>query len=155
MKPINIVLIEPEIPWNSGAIGRLAVNTNSKLHFIKPLGFDISDKAIKRAGLDYWQKLNPTVWESFDEFLDSVSDKSRLFFATTKTNNLYFEKSFKGGDYILFGSETRGISENILNKFSEQTITIPMGKEGRSLNLAMSVSIILYKALEQNIEILE
>jgi tRNA (cytidine/uridine-2'-O-)-methyltransferase len=149
MKPFNIVLIEPEIPWNSGAIGRLAVNTDSKLHLIKPLGFDISDKSLKRAGLDYWHKLNPTVWENFSEFLESVPDKERLFFATTKTKEIYYKKEFQEGDYFLFGSETRGISEEILNEFQEQKITIPMSKEGRSLNLAMSVSIILYKAIEQ------
>jgi tRNA (cytidine/uridine-2'-O-)-methyltransferase len=125
------------------------------LHLIKPLGFDISDKAIKRAGLDYWKKLNPTVWENFEQFLESVPDKNRMFFATTKTETLYFENSFHEGDYILFGSESRGISAQILQEFQNQTITVPMGKEGRSLNLAMSVSIILYKAIEQNIEILE
>jgi tRNA (cytidine/uridine-2'-O-)-methyltransferase len=125
------------------------------LHLIKPLGFDISDKAIKRAGLDYWKKLNPTVWENFEKFLKSVPDKKRMFFATTKTETLYFENSFCEGDYILFGSESRGISAHILQDFKNQTITIPMGKEGRSLNLAMSVSIILYKAIEQNIKILE
>jgi tRNA (cytidine/uridine-2'-O-)-methyltransferase len=147
----NIVLISPQIPWNTGAIGRLAVNTNSKLHLIEPLGFSIDEKSVKRAGLDYWDKLAPTLWKSFDEFLDAnISKQDRFFFATTKTQQVYFSKKFQPDDFLFFGSETAGIPEEILNKFTKNNITIPMSKNGRSLNLAMSVSIILYKAIEQN-----
>lgn len=147
----NIVLISPQIPWNTGSIGRVCVNSGSKLHLIKPLGFKIDNASLKRAGLDYWQKLNPTVWESFDDFLKEHNQKSdRFFFATTKTDNLYFNAKFQEGDYLFFGSETKGIPENILNRYKDNNITIPMTKEGRSLNLAISTSIILYKAIEQN-----
>jgi tRNA (cytidine/uridine-2'-O-)-methyltransferase len=147
----NIVLVNPQIPYNTGAIGRLIVNTDSKLHIIKPIGFDLSDKSVKRAGLDYWHKLNLTLWESFEEFESkNIEHKNRFFFATTKTDNLYFDFDFKENDFLIFGSETSGIPENILEKYSQQNMTIPMGKEGRSLNLAISTGIILYKAIEQN-----
>ena len=147
----NVVLFNPQIPHNTGAIGRLAVNTNSKLHLIEPLGFSIDEKSVKRAGLDYWNKLAPTVWNNSDEFLNAhISKQDRFFFATTKTQQVYFSKQFQPGDFLFFGSETAGIPEEILNKFTKNNITIPMSKDGRSLNLAMSVSIILYKAIEQN-----
>jgi tRNA (cytidine/uridine-2'-O-)-methyltransferase len=147
----NIVLISPDIPWNTGAIGRLAVNTSSKLHLIQPLGFQIDDKSIKRAGLDYWNKLNPAVWKSFDTFLEAnINFQNRMFFATTKSTQPYFDTDFQEGDFLLFGSEGRGVDIEILNRFKSQNITIPMAKDGRSLNLAMSVSIILYGAIEKN-----
>lgn len=147
----NIVLVNPEIPGNSGTIGRLAVNTGCKLHLIKPLGFDIDDKAVKRAGLDYWQKLNPTVWENFDEFLEVHGKNSdRFFLATTKTDRNFFDVDYREGDYLLFGSETKGLPVEIREKFQDGTITIPMTKDGRSLNLAVSVGIVVYKAIEQN-----
>ena len=145
----NIVLFNPQIPPNTGNIGRLCVNAGAKLHIVKPIGFDISEKAVKRAGLDYWKKLDLTVWESTDEFLQSVNI-SKCFFATTKTNKLYFEAKFKPGDYLIFGSETKGIDEEILKKNYNNCITIPMTKEGRSLNLAVSAGIILYEAIRQN-----
>lgn len=147
----NIVLISPQIPWNTGAVGRVCVNSGSKLHLIKPFGFKIDDKSVKRAGLDYWNRLNPTIWENFDEFLQAnYKQVDRFFFATTKTDKPYFEVQFQKGDFLFFGSETEGISEKILDKYKNNNITIPMSKEGRSLNLAISVSIILYKAIEQN-----
>jgi len=145
----NIVLFNPQIPPNTGNIGRLCVNAGATLHLVKPLGFDISEKAVKRAGLDYWDKLDLKVWESIDEFLNSV-DTSRCFFATTKTKTPYFKKKYKKGDYFIFGSETKGIDENILNKYRQNCITIPMTKEGRSLNLAVSCGIILYEGIRQN-----
>ncbi len=145
----NIVLFNPQIPPNTGNIGRLCVNAGATLHLVKPLGFDISEKAVKRAGLDYWDKLDLKVWESIDEFLNSV-DTSRCFFATTKTKTPYFKKEYKKGDYFIFGSETKGIDENILNKYRQNCITIPMTKEGRSLNLAVSCGIILYEGIRQN-----
>jgi len=147
----NVVLINPQIPHNTGAIGRLCVNAGATLHLIKPLGFDISEKAVKRAGLDYWNKLDLNVWENIDEFFEK-NDINKMHFATTKTNKPYFKAKFKKGDFIIFGSETKGIDENILNKHKDRCITIPMTKEGRSLNLAISTGIILYDAIRQNFD---
>ena len=147
----NIVLFNPQIPPNTGNIGRLCVNAGAKLHIVKPIGFDISEKAVKRAGLDYWDRLDLSIWESVEEFLENV-DTDRCFFATTKTKTPYFKKNYKIGDYFIFGSETKGIDEEILKKYQNNTITIPMTKEGRSLNLAVSCGIILYEAIRQNFE---
>lgn len=146
----NIVLVNPQIPNNTGAIGRLCVNTGATLHLIKPLGFDISEKAVRRAGLDYWHKIDLKVWENIEEFFDSVQVSDRFFYATTKTDRPYFELSFQEGDYLFFGSETAGIPSDVLEKFPQQCMTIPMTKEGRSLNLAISTGIILYEAIKQN-----
>jgi len=146
----NIVLVEPQIPPNTGTIGRLCVNLGATLHLVKPLGFDIDDKAVTRAGLDYWKELDLIVWDSFDEFLEAHPIDKRTHLATTKTDKLYFEAQFQKGDYILFGSETKGLREDILLDNAEQCITIPMGAKGRSLNLAMSVGIVTYEALRQN-----
>ncbi|GAB6073895.1 tRNA (cytidine(34)-2'-O)-methyltransferase [Nautilia lithotrophica] len=145
----NIVLFNPQIPPNTGNIGRLCVNAGAKLHIVKPIGFDISEKAVKRAGLDYWDKLELVIWENTEEFLKNVN-VSRCFFATTKTSKPYFEVKFEPGDYIIFGSETKGIDEQILKQYTDNCITIPMTKEGRSLNLAVSAGIILYEAIRQN-----
>jgi tRNA (cytidine/uridine-2'-O-)-methyltransferase len=145
----NIVLFNPQIPHNTGAIGRLCVNSNSKLHLIKPLGFEITEKAVKRAGLDYWEKLNPIIWENYEEFFENVNIE-KCFFATTKSNKPYFKTDFQKGDYIIFGSETSGIPMQIMEKNKKNMITIPMGKDGRSLNLAISTGIVLYEAIRQN-----
>ncbi len=146
----NIVLVEPQIPQNTGTIGRLCVNLGATLHLIKPISFDIDDKAVKRAGLDYWKNLDLVVWESFEAFLKEhpISDNTHM--ATTKTDNLYFEANFKKGDYILFGSETKGIDEKVLLAHPDNCVTIPMGGAGRSLNLGVSVGIVTYEALRQN-----
>lgn len=146
----NIVLVNPQIPNNTGAIGRLCVNTGSRLHLIKPLGFDIDEKAVRRAGLDYWRKLDLKVWESLEDFFDSVKKNDRFFYATSKTDKPYFEFTFEEGDYLFFGCETAGLPPELLAKFPQQCITIPMTKEGRSLNLAISTGIILYEAIKQN-----
>ena len=146
----NIVLVEPQIPPNTGTIGRLCVNLGATLHLVKPLGFDIDDKAVTRAGLDYWKELDLVVWDSFDEFLEVHPIDKRTYLATTKTDRLYFQAKFQKGDYILFGSETKGLREDILLDNPQQCITIPMGAKGRSLNLAMSVGIVTYEALRQN-----
>lgn len=146
----NIVLLEPKIPNNTGAIGRLCVNAGATLHLVKPIAFDIDEKAVRRAGLDYWHKLDLRVWESSDEFFRANHIKNNAHFATTKTKKAYFEASFKKGDFIFFGSETSGIDEKILKHYKEQNITIPMSSDGRSLNLAISVGIILYDAIRQN-----
>lgn len=146
----NLVLVNPQIPNNTGAIGRLCVNAGASLHIIKPIAFDIDEKAVRRAGLDYWHKLDLHVWESLDDFFKNNKITDNAHFATTKTDKLYFEAEFKDGDYIFFGSETAGIPEKILNAYKEQNVTIPMTKDGRSLNLAISTGIVLYEAIRQN-----
>jgi len=145
----NLVLVNPQIPNNTGAIGRLCVNAGASLHIIKPIAFDIDEKAVRRAGLDYWEKLDLHVWESVDEFFEKNIITNNAYFATTKTDKPYFEAEFKDGDFIFFGSETAGIPVDILEKYKEQNITIPMTKEGRSLNLAISTGIVLYDAIRQ------
>lgn len=147
------MLINPQIPNNTGAIGRLCVNAGVTLHIVKPIAFDMDEKAVRRAGLDYWHKLDLKVWDSLDDFFANNSITNNAFFATTKTKKPYFEVSFKKDDYIFFGSETAGIPEEILNRYKEQNITIPMTKEGRSLNLAISTGIVLYEAIKQNYDI--
>ncbi len=146
----NIVLVEPQIPPNTGTIGRLCVNLGATLHLVKPLGFDIDDKAVKRAGLDYWRDLDLKVWDSFDKFLKVHPINNNSHLATTKTNNLYFNAKFQKGDYLIFGSETKGLREDILLKHKDRCLTIPMGEGGRSLNLGISVGIVAYEALRQN-----
>ena len=146
----NLVLVHPQIPNNTGAIGRLCVNAGASLHIIKPIAFDIDEKAVRRAGLDYWDKLDLHVWESIDDFFENNTIDNNAYFATTKTNKPYFEATFKDGDFIFFGSETAGIPEDILNKYKSQNITIPMTKDGRSLNLAISTGIVLYDAIRQD-----
>lgn len=149
----NIVLVNPQIPNNTGAIGRLCVNAGASLHIVKPIAFDMDEKALRRAGLDYWHKLDVYVWESIDEFFANNTIKDNAYFATTKTDKPYFTAEFKAGDYIFFGSETAGIDENILNMYKEQNVTIPMTSEGRSLNLAISAGILLYEAIRQNFDL--
>jgi tRNA (cytidine/uridine-2'-O-)-methyltransferase len=148
---LNLVLVHPQIPNNTGSIGRLCVNTGSSLHLIKPLGFDIDEKAVRRAGLDYWHRLDLHVWENLEEFFEHNPKAKEGFFATTKTDRPYFDASFKEGDFLFFGSETKGIPSEILEEYEQQCITIPMTKEGRSLNLAISTGIILYEAIKQNV----
>ena len=146
---INIVLHEPEIPHNTGAIARTCVLTNSRLHLIKPFGFDLSDKYLKRAGLDYWKYLDLTIYENLDDFFEENKD-ANFYLATTKTKNIYSDVKFKDGDYIFFGKETAGLPEDLINKYSDRAIRIPMIKDlKRSLNLANSCTVILYEALRQ------
>lgn len=147
---MNIVLLEPEMPANTGNIGRTCVATGSRLHLIGPLGFEISDKMLKRAGLDYWPHLDVTVYENFTDFLaKNPRAKGKLFMATTKGPNLYTEAKFPPDAYIMFGRESAGIPENILYAYQETAIRIPMLPDIRSLNLANSVAIVLYEALRQ------
>lgn len=148
----NIVLVNPQIPNNTGAIGRLCVNTGSSLHLIKPIGFDIDEKAVRRAGLDYWHKIDLHVWENIDDFFTMHPESQKYYFATTKTNRPYFNMAFKPGDYLFFGSETDGIPATVLEQYPDKQMTIPMTKEGRSLNLAISTGIILYEAIKQNFD---
>ena len=149
---MNIVFLNPEIPTNTGNIGRTCVLTNTKLHLIKPLGFSLEDKYIKKGGLDYWEKVKLFIWEDFDHFYkETIENKdANLYFAKTKTNQKYSDIKFQKNDFIMFGPESRGIPEEILNKYKEYNITIPMIPMGRSINLANSASIILYEALRQN-----
>ena len=151
----NLVLVHPQIPNNTGAIGRLCVNAGASLHLIKPIGFDISEKAVRRAGLDYWEKLDLHVWESLEDFFHNNTITTNAHFATTKTDKPYFEAKFQEGDFIFFGSETAGIPEDVLSRYKEQCITIPMTKEGRSLNLAISTGIVLYEAIRQTFDSFE
>lgn len=149
----NIVLVHPQIPQNTGSIGRMCVNADCKLHIIKPTMFEISDKTVKRAGLDYWHLLDVTVWESLDAFLEAHKDKvDHFFFATTKTKKTYFEASFQPGDFLFFGGESTGLPMELMQLKWDNAITIPMGKLGRSLNQATSAGIILYDAIRQNFE---
>lgn len=146
---MNIVLLNPEIPYNTGNIGRTSVLTNTKLHLIKPLGFSLDEKQLKRAGLDYWHLVDLVVWESYEEFIQA-NPNARIFYATTKTNQKYSDIEFTDDDFVMFGPESRGIPEEILDANKETCITIPMIDMGRSLNLSNSAAIILYEALRQN-----
>ncbi len=149
----NIVLVSPQIPQNTGSIGRMCVNTDTTLHIIKPTVFSLDEKAVKRAGLDYWGKLEPVIWESLDEFLEAnKAHKDRFFFATTKSDKPYFEAEFKKGDFIFLGGESTGLPMDLMNLNWDNAITIPMSKNGRSLNQATSAGIVLYEAIRQNYE---
>ena len=147
---INIVLHEPEIPENTGNIGRTCVCANAKLHLIDPLGFQLTKEKIKKAGLDYWEKLDVTRYNSYEDFLSKNNIKNNIYFATTKAHKTYVDVNFKDGDYIMFGKESKGIPEEILANNEEYCIRIPMFKTERSLNLSNSVAIVLYEALRQN-----
>ena len=145
---MNIVLLEPEIPSNTGNIGRTCLLTNSKLHLIEPLGFSMDDKSLKRAGLDYWCDVDVKTYESLEELYQTYS-YGNFYYATTKTDQKYTDINFKEDDFIIFGKESKGIPEEVLNKNSDYCIKIPMKPIGRSLNLANSVAIILYEAIRQ------
>lgn len=146
---MNIVLLEPEIPLNTGNIGRTCVATGTSLHLIKPLGFSVDDKAIKRAGLDYWQYLDVHYYENFDDF-KSKNPNSIIYMSTTKSRKVYTDVKYEKDCFIMFGKESAGIPERLLLKNKEYCVRIPMLKEYRSLNLSNCVAIILYEALRQN-----
>ena len=145
---LNIVLHEPEMPANTGNIGRTCVATGTALHLIRPYGFILSDKMIKRSGMDYWDNLNLTQYLDYNDFLVK-NPGARVFYATTKGKNRYTDVEFKDGDFIMFGKESAGIPEEILAEHPESCIRIPMGHDIRSLNLSNSVAIVLYEALRQ------
>ena len=146
----NIVLVEPEIPPNTGSIARLCGATNTTLHLVHPLGFSTDDKHLKRAGLDYWKFVDIRYWDSFEEFLEA-QDENRLYFLTTKTKTSYTDAPFKRGDFLIFGKETKGLPEEILDHYAERCFTLPMeNKNIRSLNLAMTAGIVLYEALRKD-----
>ncbi len=147
----NIVMVHPEIPHNTGAAGRLALATGATLHLIEPLGFEIDDRAVKRAGLDYWKDVSVKVWESWDAFEQHLTHDARLFFLTTKSSQPYWDKAFQPGDFLIFGRETKGLDEDLIHKHASNAITIPMiSGSTRSLNLATSIGIVLYEAVRQN-----
>ena len=148
-KPFNIVLVEPEIPPNTGSIARLCGATNTILHLVKPLGFSTSDKYLKRAGLDYWRFVDIRYWDNFESFLNAQAEE-RIYFFTTKVNNPYTEALYRPGDFLIFGKETKGLPEDILGLYQDRCYTLPMVNENiRSLNLAMTAGIVLYEAIRQ------
>lgn len=144
----NIVLVEPEIPQNTGNIARTCAATGSKLHIVKPMGFAIDDRKLKRAGLDYWHLLGVKYYDSLKDFFDKTRG-GRYFFSTTKAQKKYTDIEFCDGDYILFGKETKGLPEKLLYENPQSCIRIPMISEARSLNLSNAVAIVVYEALRQ------
>ena len=149
---LNVVLVEPEIPQNTGNIARTCAATGGKLHLVYPLGFSISEKQVKRAGLDYWDKLEIEEHTSFEEFSEKYKpEENNMFFVTTKGKHVYSEPDYKNMDevFLLFGKETKGLPEDILMKYIDKTIRIPMRETLRSLNLSNSVAIVVYDVLRQ------
>ena len=144
----NIVLVEPEIPPNTGNIGRLCLATRSTLHLVKPLGFSLDSRELRRAGLDYWEEVPLQLWDSFDALLRSQPSGTRYFFLTTKTKRPYYEVRFRKDDFLLFGRETKGLPDDLLAGNVDNCITIPMHGT-RSLNLATAVAIVLFEAVRQ------
>ena len=149
MAKLNIVLHEPEIPANTGNIGRTCVATGTRLHLIEPLGFSLSEKALKRAGMDYWKDLDVTTYLDFEDFLEK-NPGAKIYYATTKAPQTYTDVHYEEDCYIMFGKESAGIPEEILVEYEKSCIRIPMGQDIRSLNLSNSVAIVLYEALRQN-----
>lgn len=146
---MNIVLFEPEMPANTGNIGRTCVATGTKLHLIEPLGFKINEKALKRAGLDYWDKLDVTIYSDYQDFLNR-NPGAKIYMATTKAPKVYTDMAYEPDCFLMFGKESAGIPEEILVENQETCVRIPMWGDIRSLNLSNSVSIVLYEALRQN-----
>lgn len=146
----HIVLVEPEIPQNTGNIARTCAATGCTLHLVKPLGFEISDKQLKRAGLDYWSLVNVIVHESFEEVQRSADKNAHFHYFTTKAPRAYTQARFQKGDYLVFGKETKGLAEELLVQHKEECVRIPMIEESRSLNLSNSVAIAVYEGLRQN-----
>ena len=146
---INIVLLEPEIPANTGNIGRTCVAAGVRLHLIEPMGFQINEKQVRRAGLDYWDKLDYTIYDSYSDFLEKNQD-AKIYMATTKAKHIYSDVSYEDDCYLMFGKESVGIPEELLVDNEENTVRIPMFGESRSLNLGNSVAIVLYEVLRQH-----
>ena len=146
---MNIILFEPEIPANTGNIGRTCVATGTSLHLIEPLGFRITEKAVKRAGMDYWDQLDLHIYDNFEDFLQK-NPNAKIYMGTTKAKKTYTEVSYEPGCFLMFGKESAGIPEEILVDYEETSIRIPMNSNIRSLNLSNSVAIVLYEALRQN-----
>lgn len=145
---LNIVLVEPEIPQNTGNIARTCAATRSRLHLVKPLGFDISEKAVRRAGLDYWHMVDLHVYDSLDHFF-AVNPRPDLWLATTKAPQGYTQAQYREGCWLMFGKETAGLPEDLRERWYSRCVRIPMRSDARSLNLANSVAILAYEALRQ------
>ena len=145
----HVVLVEPEIPQNTGNIGRTCVGTRSDLHLVGDLGFRITDRNLKRAGLDYWQHLTWTHHASFDQWENQVSDPRRVFYLSTKAQKSYFDVAYQPGDWFVFCKETKGLDEDLLRRKADQIIQIPMLGPIRSLNVATAVTVVLYEAIRQ------
>jgi tRNA (cytidine/uridine-2'-O-)-methyltransferase len=145
----NVVLIEPEIPPNTGNIARLCLATQSRLHLVEPLGFSINDRQLRRAGMDYWREVDVQYWKNLTEFESAIRPPIRRFLLTTKAKRRYWETKFCRGDYLVFGRETKGLPESLLLSDPENCLTIPMAAGARSLNLATAVAIILFEGVRQ------
>jgi len=146
---LNIVLVEPEIPQNAGNIARTAAVTGCRLHMVRPLGFEVSDKYLKRAGLDYWNLVEIFYYDSIEEVMDKYYDGHNFWFFSTKAKNIHSEVKYKDGDFLVFGKETKGLPEDLLKKHYGECVRLPMREETRSLNLSNSVCVGVYEALRQ------
>lgn len=149
MKEFHIILVEPQIPQNTGNIGRLCVALNARLHLIYPLGFDISQKEVRRAGLDYWQNLKLKTWENLESFWEKNRVDSKHFFLSTKAQNVIFDAPLQNGGFLYFGREDAGLPKELLKKYANQSYKLPMIKGVRSINLATSVGAVLYEGVRQ------
>ncbi len=150
MPSLNIVLHQPEIPSNTGNIARTCLATDSRLHLVKPLGFSIDDRQLKRAGLDYWHETDVRVWESLEElFAATAPEAARRFFFTTKTTRPYYAEKFRPGDWFFFGRETKGLPESLLAENAARCVTIPMQNAARSLNLSVAAGVAIFEARRQ------
>ena len=146
----NIVMFHPEIPHNTGAAGRLALATGSRLHLVKPLGFSLDERHVRRTGLDYWEKVDLRVWENLEELQQNAGPEARFWYLSTKAKRTHWEAEFRRGDYLVFGQESRGLPESMLKEHADAALTIPMPGEGsRSLNLSTAVAVVLYEGLRQ------
>ena len=155
MTAFNIVLFQPEIPQNTGTIGRLAISNDCRLHLIEPLGFSLEDKYLRRAGLDYWQHLSPSIHPNWEAFLETETPR-RMFFISTHGDRNFFDAKYEIGDYFIFGRESAGLPDEFYDRFRDDLWRIPMtGKFSRSLNLANAASIVLYEAMRQNRSVLK
>ncbi len=145
----NVVLIEPEIPPNTGNIARLCLATKSRLHLVKPLGFSVDDRRLRRAGMDYWHQVDVQYWKSLAEFEAATQPPVRRFLLTTKSERRYWDAKFREEDYLVFGRETKGLPEYFLLAHADNCLTIPMAPEARSLNLATAVAVVLFEGVRQ------
>jgi len=144
----NVVLVEPEIPPNTGNVGRLCVATQSTLHLVRPFGFSLDHRKLRRAGLDYWEEVQLQLWDSFDALQQAQAADARYFFLTTKAERPYYTVNFRNGDFLVFGRETKGLPHKLLAANADDCITIPMHGT-RSLNLSTAVAIVLFEAVRQ------
>lgn len=146
---LNIVLVEPEIPQNAGNIVRTAAVTNSVVHMVRPLGFEVTDKYLKRAGLDYWHFVDVRYYDSIEEVMDKYYNGENFYFFSTKAKKIHSDAKYKDGDFLVFGKETKGLPESLLEKYYDRCVRLPMRDETRSLNLSNSVCVGVYEALRQ------